>query len=149
VAGVPGALEGVEDMPAHYRPGQGIGPTALLCHGFPDAGHQLCALAKSVCDCHGRDFRYWHRAAQKSALRLVRSARVLRTSTGSGMEKTSSSSMQLASDQMSGSSESDVLKGDAASCPDVPEPMLARSYLRRFARCRMATVSSARIERRF
>jgi len=31
------------------------------------------------------------------------------------MEKTSSSSMQLASNQMSGSSESDVLKGDAAS----------------------------------
>ena len=32
---------------------------------------------------------------------------------------------------------------------DVPELMLARSHLRRFARCSMATVSSARIQRKF
>jgi len=36
-------------MPAHYRPDQGIGPTVLLCHGFPE------------------DFRYWHEAEVRIA----------------------------------------------------------------------------------
>jgi hypothetical protein len=62
-----------------------------------------------------RRVRFWHEAAEEGEERLVRCARVIRTSTGSAMAKTSSSSMQLASDHMSGPSMSDVLKDDAAS----------------------------------
>ncbi len=98
----------------------------------------------------GTHFRVWHEAAEEGQERLVRCAWVIRTSTGSAMAKTSSSSMQLASDHMSGPSKSDVLKDDAASRRLVSlRLMLVSSHPWSLARCSMATVSSARIQQRF